>query len=62
VPEGKRPEAVECLVTAGLAAHLNGRGTVVVRVRGEEKMRAFVSLQARGIAVLNFETRGGLWN
>ncbi len=62
VPEGKRPEAVACLTDAGLAAHLNGRGTVVVRVRGEHKMQAFETLQAQGIPVLNFEARGGLWN
>jgi nitrous oxidase accessory protein len=62
VPEARRPEAVHCLNTAGLAAHLNGRGTVVVRLRGEHKMKAFETLQAQDIPVLNFEARGGLWN
>jgi nitrous oxidase accessory protein len=62
VPEASRPEAVACLTRVGLTAHLNGRGTVVVQVRGEHKMRAFETLQAQGIPVLDFQTRGGLWN
>lgn len=61
VPEARRPEAVNCLNTAGLAAHLNGRGTVVVRVRNENKMKAFDILQTQDIPVLDFEARGGLW-
>ncbi len=56
VPEAQRPDALACLMNAGLAAHLNGRGTVVVRVRAEHKMQPLHLLQAQGIAVTNFET------
>jgi ABC-type multidrug transport system ATPase subunit len=55
VPEPQRPAALDCLVSAGWSAHFNGRGTVVVRVRGEEKMKAFDALHACGIRVTNFE-------
>jgi len=55
VPEPQKNAALECLVTAGWSAHFNGRGTVVVRVRGEEKMKAFEALTRRGIRVNNFE-------
>jgi len=55
VPEAQRPDALDCLTGAGLSAHLNGRGTVVVRVRSDEKMQALQTLQQRGITVENFE-------
>jgi ABC-type multidrug transport system ATPase subunit len=63
VGEAQRPAALACLTAAGLAAHVNGRGTVVVRVPAGRKMQPLRALQARSIEVLNFEMeRGGLWN
>jgi ABC-type multidrug transport system ATPase subunit len=58
VPEAQRPDALACLAGAGLAAHLNGRGTVVVRVRAEDKMQPLQTLLDCGIPVTNFETAG----
>ncbi len=55
VAESQRPAALSCFTRAGLPAHLNGRGTVVVRVRSEEKMNALKLLGECGIAVENFE-------
>ena len=55
VPEAQRPDALACLAGAGMAAHLNGRGTVVVRVRAGERMRPLETLNASGIKVLDFE-------
>jgi ABC-type multidrug transport system ATPase subunit len=55
VPESQRPATLSYLVGAGMAAHLNGRGTVVVRVRSEEKMQTLQMLSARGIRIENFE-------
>jgi len=63
VPADRRLEAVNTLTDAGWSAHANGRGTVVVRVRAEHKAQPFQALQARGIAVDDFElARGGAWN
>jgi len=58
VPEAQRPDALARLADAGLAAHLNGRGTVVVRVRAEDKMQPLQTLLDCGIPVTNFETAG----
>jgi nitrous oxidase accessory protein len=58
VPEAQRPDALACLAGAGLAAHLNGRGTVVVRVRAEDKMQPLQTLLDCGIPVTKFETAG----
>ena len=60
VPEAQRPDALARLADAGLAAHLNGRGTVVVRVRAEDKMRPLQTLLDCGIPVTNFETAGAV--
>ncbi len=63
VPADQRLAAVNALTGAGWSAHANGRGTVVVRVRAEHKAQPFQALQARGIAVDDFElARGGAWN
>jgi ABC-type multidrug transport system ATPase subunit len=63
VPADRRLEAVNALTSAGWSAHANGRGTVVVHVRAEHKAQPFQALQARGIAVTDFElARGGAWN
>jgi ABC-type multidrug transport system ATPase subunit len=58
VPEAQRRDALARLADAGLAAHLNGRGTVVVHVRAEHKMRPLQTLLDCGITVTNFETAG----
>ncbi|HJW83452.1 MAG TPA: hypothetical protein VJ754_04030, partial [Anaerolineae bacterium] len=63
VPEGQRAEALRHLEQQGLAAHLNGRGTVVVRVTDAQKMQPLQALGARGVPVLNFELeRVQTWN
>jgi ABC-type multidrug transport system ATPase subunit len=63
VPLAQCPDALSTLTGAGWAAHANGQGTVVVRVRAEHKAKPFQALQARGIAIDNFElARGGAWN
>ncbi len=63
VPEAQRSEAVACLAGAGWPAHANGRGTVVVRVRTEHKLRPLQALQEHGIVVSDFEmTRGAPWS
>ncbi len=49
-------------VHAGLNAHLNGRGTVVVDVPSAERMKPINVLGENGIAVLDFEMeRGQAW-
>jgi nitrous oxidase accessory protein len=61
VPEAQRAEALARFTGAGLAAHLNGRGTVVVQVRAEEKMQLLSLL--REMEVVDFEMeRGRPWN
>jgi ABC-type multidrug transport system ATPase subunit len=63
VPADQRQTAVSVLTGAGLTAHSNGRGTVVVQVQPEHKLRALETLQAQGIRVDDFEmARGGPWN
>lgn len=60
VPETQRADTLARFVGAGLSAHLNGRGTVVVQVRAEEKMQ-LLSLM-REIQVDDFEMeRGRPW-
>jgi ABC-type multidrug transport system ATPase subunit len=55
VPDLQRSLALEHLENQGLNVHLNGRGTVVVRVNDTQKMRPLQLLNAQGIPVLNFE-------
>jgi nitrous oxidase accessory protein len=55
VDDAQRIAARDCLANAGFDPHVNGRGTVIVRVRAEHKMRAFDLLNACGVTVRNFE-------
>ncbi|MCB9136620.1 MAG: nitrous oxide reductase family maturation protein NosD [Anaerolineales bacterium] len=55
VPENRRGEALICLEAEGYDAHLNGKGTVVVRVLETQKINPFLHLSAQAIPVLNFE-------
>lgn len=55
VAEGQRPAALAHLQQAGLATHLNGRGTVVVRVDTNQKAMPLQTLYAKGISVKDFE-------
>lgn len=63
VAEGQRTNALDCLTQHGLPAHLNGRGTVVVRVTTDKKLQPLAWLAEQAIEVLDFEMeRGRLWN
>ena len=63
VAEGQRRQAVQILEGEGLAAHLNGRGTVVVRLDAAQKMQALHLLEHHDISVLDFETeKEHSWN
>jgi ABC-type multidrug transport system ATPase subunit len=63
VAEGQRATALACLTQNGLPAHLNGRGTVVVRVNTDQKLQPLTLLAEQAIEVLDFEMeRGRLWN
>ncbi|MBI3243264.1 MAG: nitrous oxide reductase family maturation protein NosD [Chloroflexi bacterium] len=63
VADGERPRALACFESNGLNAHLNGRGTVVVRVDPQNKLQPLSLLAEQGISVLDFEVeRGRLWN
>jgi ABC-type uncharacterized transport system ATPase subunit len=55
IGEGQRERANAHLRANGWDSHLNGRGTVVVRVRATQKMRALQALAEQGIAIQNFE-------
>ncbi len=55
VNAAQRMEAKSLLEHEGLSAHLNGRGTVIVRIRADQKMRPLRVLYARDILVSNFE-------
>lgn len=55
INEAQRAHAKNCLTEKGLDAHLNGRGTVVVRIQSQQKMRALNVLNECGVAVQNFE-------
>ena len=60
VPEAHRPDALARFTGAGFHAHLNGRGTLVVEVRAEEK-HALLRLMHE-LPVQDFEMeRGALW-
>ena len=63
VPEAQRAAALACFTTQGLAAHLNGRGTVVVRVGADQKMKPLRLLEEQRISVTDFEIeRSRSWN
>jgi ABC-type multidrug transport system ATPase subunit len=63
VAEGQRRQAVQILEGEGLAAHMNGRGTVVVRLDADQKMQALRLLERHDISVLDFETeKEQSWN
>lgn len=55
VNEAQRAHAKNCLAEKGIDAHLNGRGTVVVRIQSQQKMRALNLLNECGVTVQNFE-------
>ena len=55
VPEHRRVEALTCLEAEGFNTHLNGRGTVVVRVPETRKAYPLATLNGCEIPVLNFE-------
>jgi ABC-2 type transport system ATP-binding protein/nitrous oxidase accessory protein len=55
IPENRRAEAVTCLEAEGFNAHMNGRGTVVVRIAEAQKITPLARLNACEIPVLNFE-------
>jgi nitrous oxidase accessory protein len=62
VPAAQRQDALSCLAGAGWDAHFNGRGTVVVRLKAEHKLRPLQALEAHGIQVNDFElVRGAAW-
>jgi ABC-type multidrug transport system ATPase subunit len=59
----QRGRALALLQLAGLQAHLNGRGTVVVQLGPEQKFQAMKLLEADGVRVLDFEIeRVESWN
>lgn len=64
VASNQRQEALGLLTARGWEAHLNGRGTVVVQLRAEEKVQALQRLGERGIVVQDFEIEGAniSWN
>ena len=58
--QAQRPDALARFTGAGFHAHLNGRGTVVVEVRAEER-KALLQLMHE-LPVQDFEMeRGALW-
>ncbi len=59
IPEPQRVTALAQLLGAGLDAHFNGRGTVVVRVPNDKKIDPLHLLSAQGITVTNFEIETG---
>jgi nitrous oxidase accessory protein len=64
VPAEQRTAALSFLHALGWDAHLNGRGTLVVQINAEEKMRTLQNLAERGISVQDFEIEGASfsWN
>lgn len=62
VSADKRETALMHILKAGLNAHLNGRGTVVVDVPSADRMKPLNVLSENDIAVLDFEMeRGPAW-
>lgn len=63
VSETQRPDALAYLQKEGLSAHLNGHGTIVVRLRAGGKMQLLHLLRTHGICVFDFEIQGSnRWN
>ncbi|HKZ83597.1 MAG TPA: nitrous oxide reductase family maturation protein NosD [Anaerolineae bacterium] len=63
VPEAQRAAALACFARQGLATHFNGRGTLVVRVGANQKMRPLRLLEELHISVTDFEIeRSQSWN
>ncbi len=61
VPEAQRAAALAHLTRSGMNARLNGRGTVVARVRADQKGRPLNALAEQGIPVIDFEV-GIAWH
>ncbi|MBI5032054.1 MAG: ABC transporter ATP-binding protein [Chloroflexi bacterium] len=55
IDKAQRAFAQTFLVEKGIDSHLNGRGTVVVRIQSQQKMRALNLLNECGVIVQNFE-------
>ena len=63
VPAAQRAAALACFTTQGLTAHLNGRGTLVVRVGADQKMKPLRLLEEQRLTVTDFEIeRSQSWN
>lgn len=57
--EHARQRALEFLLADGVNAHLNGRGTVVARVKAEDKLQPIDALLKRGMTIKDFEVGQG---
>jgi ABC-2 type transport system ATP-binding protein/nitrous oxidase accessory protein len=58
VPETHRADALARFTGAGMAAHLNGRGTVVVEVRADDKMRVLKLMRELPVTDYEMERKG----
>ena len=55
VSDDHKPRALAILKDAGFAAHLNGRGTVLVRLPASQKMNIINLLTVQGVEVKDFD-------
>jgi ABC-type multidrug transport system ATPase subunit len=55
IGDRQRTHALEILLRQGLNAHMNGRGTLVVRVEAAQKLETIHLLSAQGIDICDFE-------
>ncbi len=64
IPENQQKLALASLSNRGWQVHLNGRGTLVVKVGTEEKLLALEHLLDSGITIKDFEMEGidSSWN
>ena len=63
ITEIERAKALARLKQDGVRAHSNGRGTIVLQVRSEDKMQPLQALRDEGVSVLDFEIEGvSSWN
>ncbi len=62
VPDPLQTQALALLKRQGFAAHFNGRGTIVVRISHQDKVRPLEALSAEGIKVLDFDLEQVTWN